>query len=122
MTTSLSRSVPVVQDTSLYYDSLPDTLRDFTGNSVQLPLDDLLGLVCLPLLQTLANTSNDSKSSSDGSLDLVSNEFVGIAKHASSLRVTENDPVHIGIFKLVGGDFTREGTGGLGEAVLSGNL
>ena len=36
--------------------------------------------------------------------------------------MTEDDPVNIGVFKLVGGDFTSESSRGGCEAVLGGNL
>jgi hypothetical protein len=34
----------------------------------------------------------------------------------------EDDPVDVGVFELVRRDFTSEGTGGVGEAILSGDL
>lgn len=52
-------------------DSLPSGLGDTLRNSVQLPLNNLLGLVSLPLLEGLSNTSDNTQSSPDGSFDLI---------------------------------------------------
>jgi len=73
-----------------------------------LPLDNFLSLVSLPLLQGFSNTSNNTQTSFNSGLNLLSDKLVGIAKHGSSLGVTKDDPMDLGVFELVGRDFTSE--------------
>ena len=103
-------------------DSLPVLGLDDVGNSVELSLDDLLGGSVLSLLEGLTDASNDAESGADGSLDLVSDELVAVSEEGSSLRVSEDDPVDVGVLELVGGDLSGEGTRSLGEGVLGGDL
>ncbi len=117
--------VPVDQHYTSDYrddDSLPGRLGNITSNSIQLPLYNFLGLVCLSLLQGFSNTGNNTQTSFNCRLDFFSDKLVGISKHGSSFGMTKNDPVDIGIFELVGRDFTSEGSRGGGEAVLGRDL
>lgn len=103
-------------------DSLPVSLLDLLGDSGKLALDDLLSVARLALLELLANAGNHLETSDERSLDLVGDNLVGLAKEGTALRVTENDPVDVGVFELVGRDFTSEGARGLGVAVLRRDL
>jgi hypothetical protein len=103
-------------------DSLPGRLGDITSNSIQLPLYNFLSLVSFPLFQRFSNTSNNSQTSFNSCLYLFSDKLVGIAKHGSSFGMTKDDPMDIGIFKLVGRDFTSECSRCGCEAVLGGYL
>lgn len=107
--------------TSLIH-SLPVILGDDIGDSLELFLHDLLCNTAFSLLEGLTNTGNDGQTGADRSLDLVRDDLVRVAEHGSSLGVTEDGPVDIRVLELVGGDFSGESTGSLGEAVLGRNL
>ena len=102
--------------------SLPVGRVNLLGNSLQLALDNILGLAALALLEGLSNARNDTETSTNSGAHLVRDELVGVAEEGAALRVTEDDPVHVGVFELVGRDLAGEGTARLGEAVLRGYL
>ena len=103
-------------------DSRPSLLVENIDNGLQLSLADLIGLVGLPLVQSLSDTENDLQSSLNSGLGLLSDKLVGVSEHLSSFRVSDDYPRDGGILELSGGDLSGEGTALGGVTVLSGDL
>jgi hypothetical protein len=80
----------------------PPVLRlQDSGNSLQLPLNNLDGVTILPLLEALTNAQDDRQASFESSLGFIGDELVSVAKQGTTLRVTEDDPWYFGVSKLV---------------------
>jgi hypothetical protein len=95
---------------------------DLLGDSAELVGDDLDGLVGLSLLEGLANAENNAEAVVEGGLGLGSDEVVGLLEDDTTLRVTGQSPGDVGLLELAGRDLTGEGTVGLVEDVLGGDL
>ena len=95
---------------------------DLLGDSAELVGNDIDGLVGLSLLKGLANAENDTESVVEGGLGLGGDEVVGLLEDDTALRVTSQGPGNVGLLELAGRDLTSEGTVGLVEDVLGGNL
>jgi len=103
-------------------DSRPSLLVENIDNGLQLSLADLIGLVGLPLVQSLSDTENDLQSSLNSRLGLLSDKLVGVSEHLSSLGVSDDDPGDGSVLELSGGDLSSESSAFGGVAVLGGDL
>lgn len=95
---------------------------DLLGDSAELVGDDLDGLVGLSLLEGLADAENNTEAVVKGGLGLGSDEVVGLLEDDTALRVTSQSPGDVGLLELGGRNLTSEGTVGLVEDVLGGDL
>lgn len=95
---------------------------DLVGDSLELGGDDLDGLVGLTLLEGLTAAKNDSETAVDCRLGLAGDEVVGLLEDYTALAVADEGPGDVGVLELLGGDFTSEGSVGLVEDVLGGDL
>lgn len=95
---------------------------DLVGDSAELRGNDLDGLVGLALLERLTTAQNNTESTVKRGLGLGGNEGVVFLENYAALGVTEEGPGDVAVLELVDGDLTGEGTVGLVEDVLSGDL
>jgi hypothetical protein len=102
--------------------SLPVLLFDRISDRLELPLDHLIRDSLLPLLEALPDTSNHLELLLEGRLCLVRNHGIAIAKHGSALRVSEDDPVDVGVLELGGRDLAGECSRVFSVAVLGRDL
>ena len=95
---------------------------DLLADGSELVDDDLHGLASVALLKSLANAEDDVDAAVESSLGLVGDEGVGLLEDDAALAVAEEGPGDVGVLELGDGDLTGEGTVGLVEDVLGGNL
>lgn len=95
---------------------------DLLGDGGELGNDNLHGLVGLALLEGLTAAEDDADAAVNGGLGLVGDEGVGLLEDDAALAVAEEGPGDVGVLELGDGDLTGEGTVGLVEDVLGGNL
>ena len=74
---------------------------DLSLDAFQLLLDDVHGLVCLPLLKGLSYASNDAEAFLEGCCGLLANFFAAFVEERPSLGVAKDDPWDLDICKLV---------------------
>lgn len=84
--------------------------------------DDLNGGAGLALLEALTAAPDGADAVLGGVLGLGRNDLVGLAEDGAALRVAEDGPVDVAILELGDADLAGEGTVGLVEDVLGGNL
>ena len=92
------------------------------GDGGKLGDDNLHGLVGLALLEGLTAAEDDADAAVNGGLGLVGDEGVGLLEDDAALAVAEEGPGDVGVLELGDGDLTGEGTVGLVEDVLGGDL
>lgn len=67
---------------------------------VKLPLDDVLGLVSLPLFDGLAETEDDVEFALEGNGNFISDKLIVLAEQVPSLGVAENGPIDSGVLEV----------------------
>lgn len=95
---------------------------DLLGHGGELADDNLHGLVGLALLEGLANAEDDVDAAVKGSLGLAGDEGVALLEDDTALAVADQGPGDVGVLELGSGDLAGEGTVGLVEDVLGGDL
>ena len=95
---------------------------DLLADGGKLADDNVHGLAGIALLEGLADAEDDVDAAVDGSLGLLSDEVVGLLEDDTALGVADERPGDVGVLELGDGDLASEGTVGLVEDVLGGNL
>ena len=95
---------------------------DLLADGGELADDDLHGLAGVALLEGLADAEDDVDAAVDGSLGLLGDEVVGLLEDDTALGVADEGPGDVGVLELGDGDLAGEGTVGLVEDVLGGDL
>lgn len=89
---------------------------------VELLGDDADGVASLALLEALAAAPDHAEAVVGGVLGLGGDNLVRLAEDGAALRVAEDGPSDVAVLELGDGDLAGEGTVGLVEDVLGGNL
>lgn len=95
---------------------------DLGLEGLELLRDEVDGLASLTGLEGLAAAPDDLEAVLSGVLGLGGDGLVRLAEDLTTLRVAEDDPVDVAILELGDGDLAGEGTVGLVEDVLGGDL
>lgn len=102
---------------------------DFGGYSVELPLDDLLSLLGLPLGESLPEAGDDVESPLECGFDLFPDDLIGLAEQRPPFGMPDDDPVDPSVLQVVGTTYDSPvpdlpGVGSIAvlRAVLCGHL
>lgn len=95
---------------------------DLGLEGLELLRDEVDGLASLTSLEGLAAAPDDLETVLSGVLGLGGDGLVRLAENLTTLRVAEDDPVDVAVLELGDGDLAGEGTVGLVEDVLGGDL
>ena len=89
---------------------------------LELLADDLNGLAGLTLLEAFAAAPDDAEAVLSGVLGLEGDGLVRLLENGAALRVAQDGPVDASVLELRDRDLAGEGTVGLVEDVLGGDL
>lgn len=95
---------------------------DLGLEGLELLRDEVDGLASLAGLEGLAAAPDDLETVLSGVLGLGGDGLVRLAENLTTLRVAEDDPVDVAVLELGDGYLAGEGTVGLVEDVLGGDL
>jgi len=90
--------------------------------SIELSLEDIVGLLSLTLLKSLSNAEDGVEANLLGSCQLLGDNGVSLTIELSSLGVTNQGPLEVEVLHLVGADLTSEGSVLVGGDVLGRDL